>query len=82
MIDLSKCPELERVPGEVSGKWIFRHTRLPLSAVLVNLSSGASLDEVSDWFDFPRARIVAVLGFMAQEADQLLLLEDLQAAAA
>lgn len=82
MIDLSKCPELERVPGKVSGKWLFRHTRLPLSAVLVNLSSGASLDEVSDWFEIPRERIVAVLAFLAQEADQPMLLEEPQAVAA
>lgn len=82
MIDLSKCPELEQVPGKVSGKWLFRHTRLPLSAVLVNLSSGASLDEVSDWFEIPRERIVAVQAFLAQETDQPMLLEELRAAAA
>lgn len=82
MIDLSECPELERVPGKVSGKWLFRHTRLPLSAVLVNLGSGASLDEVSDWFEIPRERIVAVLGFLAQEADRPLPLEEEVTAAA
>lgn len=67
MIDLAKCPELERRPGKVSGQWIFRHTRLPLHAVLSNLSAGASLDEIADWFEIDRVRVEAVLRFLAKE---------------
>jgi uncharacterized protein (DUF433 family) len=70
MIDLSKCPELERIPGKVSGVWLFTGTRLPLSAVLENLSGGASLDEIADWFEIDRAKVERVLTFLAKETNQ------------
>jgi len=69
MIDLSKCPGLERIPGKVSGVWLFRGTRLPLSAVLKNMASGATLDEVSDWFDIERSKIEEVLAFLGEETN-------------
>ncbi len=70
MIDLSKCPVLERIPGKVSGVWLFRGTRLPLWVVLENLKSGASLDEVSDWFEIDRGQVEQVLAFLAREANE------------
>ena len=30
MINWSNCPEVESVPGKVSGNWVFRGTRLPV----------------------------------------------------
>ena len=69
MIDLEKCPALERIPGKVSGVWLFRGTRLPLSAVLNNMASGASLDEVSEWFDIERSKIEEVLAFLGEETN-------------
>ncbi len=79
MIDLSKCPELEQIPGKVSGAWLFRGTRLPLWVVLDNLRVGASLDEISDWFEIDRPRIESVLGFLAAET-KLLFVEEHTAA--
>jgi len=35
---------LESVPGKVSGAWIFRGTRVPVSAILTNLKH-STLDE-------------------------------------
>ena len=67
MIDLSKCPVLERIPGKVSGVWLFRGTRLPLWVVLDNLKSGASLDEISDWFEIERPKVEELLAFLANE---------------
>ena len=67
MTDLSKCPVLERIPGKVSGVWLFRGTRLPLWVVLDNLKTGASLDEVSDWFEIKRSKIEDVLNFLVSE---------------
>ena len=34
MTDWSKCPAVESVPGKVSGAWVFKDTRLPVSALL------------------------------------------------
>ncbi len=30
-LDWSQCPALESVPGRLSGAWVFRDTRMPLS---------------------------------------------------
>ena len=32
MTDWSKCQAVESVPGKVSGAWVFKDTRLPVSA--------------------------------------------------
>ena len=29
MLDWSQCPAVERVPGKVSGDWLFKGTRVP-----------------------------------------------------
>jgi len=69
VIDLAKCPGLERIPGKVSGVWLFRGTRLPLWVVLDNLKGGATLDEISDWFEIERSKIEEVLDFLARETE-------------
>ena len=40
-LDWSQCPAVESVPGRVSGAWVFRGTRMPVSAVFENLEDGA-----------------------------------------
>ena len=35
-IDWSKCDEVERIPGKVSGSWLVKNTRLPVWAILEN----------------------------------------------
>jgi uncharacterized protein (DUF433 family) len=32
----SQCPAVESVPGRLSGAWVFRDTRMPVSAVFEN----------------------------------------------
>ena len=34
-LDWSQCPAVESVPGRLSGAWVFRKTRMPVSAVFV-----------------------------------------------
>jgi uncharacterized protein (DUF433 family) len=34
MTEWSQCPDVERVPGKVSGAWLVKGTRLPVSAIL------------------------------------------------
>jgi uncharacterized protein (DUF433 family) len=44
-LDWSKCPAVESVPGRLSGAWVFRDTRMPVSAVFENLEAGATIEE-------------------------------------
>ena len=50
MTDWSKCPAVERIPGKVSGAWLFTDTRLPVSALFENLEAGATVEEFMEWF--------------------------------
>jgi hypothetical protein len=33
-LDWSQCPAVESVPGKVSGAWVLRDTRMPVSVIL------------------------------------------------
>ena len=45
MIDWSTCSAVERDPDRVSGAWVFRGTRVPVSALFENLEDGVRLTE-------------------------------------
>jgi uncharacterized protein (DUF433 family) len=64
-LDWSQCPAVESVPGNVSGAWVFRDTRLPVATVIENLED-LSVEEVMEQFDATREQIAAVLEFVAQ----------------
>ncbi len=68
-LDWSQCPAVESVPGRLSGAWVFKNTRMPVSTVFENLESGASIEEIMEWFDVTREQIVAVLEFAARSLD-------------
>jgi uncharacterized protein (DUF433 family) len=69
MIDLSKCPVVESRAGKLSGAWVFHGTRVPVEALLLNLSSGATVDEFVDWFEgVSREQVVEFLDFLARES--------------
>jgi hypothetical protein len=40
ILDWSKCPAVESIPGNVSGAWVFKDTRMPVSVVFENLEAG------------------------------------------
>ena len=65
-LDWSQCPAVESVPGRLNGAWVFKDTRMPVSAVFENLEAGASIDEIIDQFDITREEINAVLEFVAR----------------
>jgi uncharacterized protein (DUF433 family) len=69
VLDWSQCPAVESVPGKVSGAWVFRDTRMPVSIVFENLESGASIEEITAWFHVSREQVVAVLEFAARSLD-------------
>jgi uncharacterized protein (DUF433 family) len=55
-LDWSKCPAVDSIPGKRSGAWVFKGTRMPVSTVFENLESGASSEEVMEWFDVSGSR--------------------------
>jgi len=62
MLDWSQCPSVERVPGKVSGAWLFKNTRVPVKALFENLEDGACVSEFLDWFPgVTRDQVEAVL---------------------
>lgn len=50
MIDWSICPAVERSPERVSGAWVFRGTRVPVTALFENLEDGVLLTDFIEWF--------------------------------
>ena len=50
MIDWTTCKSVEQEPGRVSGAWVFRGTRVPVSALFENLEDGAAVGDFVDWF--------------------------------
>ncbi len=68
ILDWSQCPAVESVPGRLSGAWVFRDTRMPVSAVFENLEAGATVDEITEWFDISKDQVIEVLAFAARSA--------------
>jgi hypothetical protein len=42
-LDRSQCPGVERIPGKVSGAWVFTGTRTPVAIVFENLEDGMTI---------------------------------------
>jgi uncharacterized protein (DUF433 family) len=62
MLEWSECPAVERVPGKVSGAWLFKGTRVPVKALFENLERGARVDDFLEWFPgVTREQVEAVL---------------------
>lgn len=68
ILDWSKCPAVESIPGKRSGAWLFRGTRTPVSMVFENLQDMA-VDELMEEFGVTRQQIQAVLQFAAQTSE-------------
>ena len=67
MLDWSTCQAVECDPERVSGAWVFRGTRVPVSSLFENLEGGATLDQFLAWFPgVARAQAEAVLEHAAR----------------
>jgi uncharacterized protein (DUF433 family) len=63
-LDWSRCSAVESVPGKVSGAWVLKGTRMPVSAIFENVEAGASLDNIMEWYDgLNREQVKAVIEF-------------------
>lgn len=68
MLDWSQCPAVESIPGRVSGAWVLRKTRMPISVIFENLEYGSSIEEIMENYHVTREQIQAVLDFAARSA--------------
>ena len=70
-LDWSECPDVESIPGKVSGAWVLKGTRMPVSAIFENLEAGANVDDIMEWFDgLNREQVKAVIKFGARSLDR------------
>ena len=69
-LDWSQCPAVESLPGKVSGAWVFRGTRVPVSAIFENLKT-SPIEEVLENFHVTREQVQTVLDFAAKSAQPL-----------
>jgi len=70
-IDWSQCPVVESVPGKVSGAWVLKGTRMPVSAIFENLETGANIDDIMEWFaGLDRSQVEAVIEFAVRSLDK------------
>jgi uncharacterized protein (DUF433 family) len=71
-LDWSQCPVVESVPGKVSGAWVLKGTRMPVSAIFENIESGASIDDIMQWYEgLDREQVKAVIEFAVRSLDRL-----------
>ena len=63
--DWSQCPFVESIPGKVSGAWMFRDTRVPVSAIFENLKT-SPIEEILENFHVTRDQVHTVLDFAAR----------------
>lgn len=67
-LDWSQCPAVESIPGKVSGAWVLRDTRMPVSLIFENLEYGATIEEIIENYNVTREEVQAVLAFAAKSA--------------
>jgi uncharacterized protein (DUF433 family) len=54
MINWTRCPDVESVPGRCGGQWCVKDSRVIVeSCILDNADAGASPEEIADWFEVP-----------------------------
>ena len=69
MLNWSQCAAVESVPGKLSGAWVFKGTRLPVSTLFENLAHGATIHQFVEWYPgVHEEQILAVLKFVADHS--------------
>ena len=67
MLNWANCNAVERVPGKVSGNWLFKDTRVPVKALFENLEGGSTVEEFLEWFPgVTRKQVETVLEYAQQ----------------
>lgn len=47
-MDWSNCPDVESIPGKVSGAWVIKGSRVQADAIVVNAMDGYTAEEIAD----------------------------------
>jgi len=69
-LDWAQCSAVESIPGKVSGAWVLKGTRMPVSAIFENLEAGANIDDILNWYEgLDREQVKAVIEFAARSLD-------------
>jgi uncharacterized protein (DUF433 family) len=68
--DWSQCSAVESIPGKVSGAWVLKGTRMPVSVIFENLEAGMSVHEITEVFDVTEKEVKAVLHFATQSLEK------------
>lgn len=69
VIDWSLCAALETKPDTQGGAWVFRGTRVPVTAILHNLGELNAAELAEEFPTVSKEEIVAVLDFLARSAE-------------
>ena len=69
-LDWSQCPNVESIPGKVSGAWVLKGTRTPVKVIFENLEAGMSIDEVIEQFPVSREQIDSLMAFVARSLEK------------
>ena len=69
MTNWEMCSAVERDRNKLSGAWVFRGTRVPVSALFENLKDGATVEQFLEWF--PGVEDWAVEAVLAHEVESL-----------
>lgn len=55
----------------MSGAWVLKGTRMPVSAIFENLETGANIHDIIEWFQgLDREQVKAVIEFTARSLDK------------
>jgi uncharacterized protein (DUF433 family) len=68
-LDWSQCPAVESAAGKLSGVWVLKDTRMPVSAIFENLEAGSDIDEIVEQFHVDPGQVRAVLEFAARSTN-------------
>ena len=70
-LDWSQSTAVESVPGKMSGAWVLKGTRMPVSAIFENLEAGANIDDIMEWFDgLDREQVKEVIHFAIRSLEK------------
>src|ERR1700757_4162670 len=67
MIDWTRCPDVESVPGRCGGAWVVKDSCVMVHGILNNAAAGCSVAEIADMFEIPSAAVRRIVAFAEAE---------------
>jgi uncharacterized protein (DUF433 family) len=68
---LKGCAAVESIPEKLGGVWLFKDTRIPVSALFENLADGLTVSEIIALYDgLTLDHVIAVLDFVSENLGQ------------